>query len=576
MTGPGGRLLVATAVGTIGLTELVVLVSAVVITGLFIVAAALAVPHRSTPGTVPFLVVCLSLAMQPVPIAVRWIEGSQVETVLFGSFVVASLAWVVLAFEYTGRGPTMTAGRLGLLGGFGLATILGVLAGPTLDGFVLGVVFALNAVFQMTLFAAIVYATFLIGRSVVRYSDLSRESTILLGTLGGGLSILMLSRVLTPQVPVELVQGPQLLLLAAMGAVLSITQQRYDVFETGPSAGYLARETVFDELSQAAFIIDRDDQILDCNQRAATLFGTNRTQLLGQKVTDVLGRPYLGDDTAQLDGDTVDGPPDTEPVVLETMDGRRQFEILQTRLTAGRDEQVGRALLLEDVTERTTHEQRVDVLNRVLRHNLRNDLDAIDAFAEALEHDTATDETDATAHLERIEETALGLVDLGETVGRAERILGREEREQAIVDVVAVTESLCEEYQRGYPDATISLDAPDSLATVRTDGRVFEAVLEQVIENALEHNDRPDPHTTVHIEAAESDLRIEVIDDGPGIPSAEQEVLLQGEETALRHGTGVGLWFVHWGLTQLGGELELRANEPRGSVVALVLPSLSD
>jgi PAS domain S-box-containing protein len=562
--------------GDVPLLEVVILFGALVTTALFIAAAALAVPHRSTPGTVPFLVVCLSLAMQPGPIAIRWIQETQVTTVLFGSFVVAALAWVILASEYTGRGPTMTSPRVALLGAYGAVTILGVAVPLEMDGAVRGLVFALNQVLQITLFALIVYATFLVGRTVIRYGDLSRASTTLLGTLGGGLSLLMLSRVLTPQVPVELLRGPQLVLLVAMGIVFVVTQQRYDVFETGPSAGYLARETVFDELSQAAFIIDRDDQILDCNQTAATLFGANRTQLMGRQVDDVLGEINPVEGAVRLDGDTGHKTHDTEVVALETVDGNRQFELLQTRLATGAGESVGRALLLEDVTERTTHEQRVEVLNRVLRHNLRNDLDAINGFAEALEYDSGEEGTETVAHLEQIEETALDLVDLGETVGRTERILGREQRQQATVDVVAVTDSLCEQYRHTHPDATISLDAPDAMATVRTDGRVFEAVLDQVLENALEHNDRPNPHVTVCIETTDGELRIDVIDDGPGIPRGEQEVLLQGEETALRHGTGVGLWFVHWGLTQLGGELELRENEPRGSVVTLVFPSLSE
>lgn len=62
-----------------------------------------------------------------------------------------------------------------------------------------------------------------------------------------------------------------------------------------------------------------------------------------------------------------------------------------------------------------------------------------------------------------------------------------------------------------------------------------------------------------------------VTDDGPGIPERERTVLDSGTETQLEHGRGIGLWFVNWAVTRLGGELEFARNDPTGSVVTVRL-----
>lgn len=565
------------------MNAVLLLPGAAVITALFLAAALLAVPHRSTPGTLPFVLVCLSLAPLPGAVVARWLWEVQTGPFLFSSFAVAGLAWFVLAFEYTGRGPTVTRTSLGFLTLFGSATILGVLVGSSLDGLLRDLVFFSNTILQMTLFAAIVYGVFLVGRSTIRYDDLSPGSSLVLGTLGVGLLLLFFVAVLTPQLPAESLQGPQLLLLGVIASVLSVTQLRYDVFEGGPSAGHLARETVFDEMSQAAFIVDRDNRVLDCNRSAVRLFGPDRERLVGNRIDDVFWADdrrgtavSAGADESESSGRVAISGWDAmedDAVVLDTLEGRRQFAVQHSVLTTESDESIGRASLFEDVTERTTHEQRIDVLNRVLRHNLRNDLDAIDAFAEALEQETAA--TDPVETLDRIHETAAELAELGEMVGRTERLLARDDRQLVTVDVHSLLRELCADCRNAYPGVAVTVDAVTEDAVVRTDRALLEAVLREVVENALEHNDSADPHVEVTVGTTDGDILVEVRDDGPGIPAEERDVLLDGEETPLRHGSGIGLWFVHWGLVQLGGELDLRANEPRGSVVSLVLPSLA-
>jgi signal transduction histidine kinase len=521
----------------------------------FLVAAVQAFQYRHRPGMSVFVVLSLLLALLPIPVAFLWLGAVEnpdaIRRALFALYTFVQVCWLVFVFDYVGRGPTMTRPRVALVVGFGAATAGGVLLFPLFEGTVLGVALFLNGIFQTTLFATVGYATFLVFRAVILYDDLPRGDATLLLVVGTGLITLTLIQVLTPEIPPQLLQGPQLLVLWVVGLTAVVTQWREDAFESGPSAGHLARETIFDEMSGAAIITDENECVLDCNEPAVDLFGSSRAELLG---TDL---------SVLFDG--VDTVPEGQPAVLNTMKGQREFDVSVSSLTNSRGERLGTAYVLEDLTDRRTHEQRLEVLNRILRHNLRNDLDAIQGFAEALEHGD-----DAPELAARIEDSATDLAALGETVGKAERLLARDESDWRRVDLVAAVEGLTGSFRDRFPDASIQFETDSSELLVETDQSLLTGALEEVIDNALEHTDNEQPQVRITLETAPP--CIEVSDNGPGIPARERAVLLDGEERPLRHGSGIGLWFVHWALAALGGTLDLRENDPRGTVVTLQFP----
>lgn len=539
---------------------LVILAGVTVAVG-FLVAAFIALEHRSVPGVSPFIVLCLLLAAAPLPMVHIWMSGS--ETTIMALFVIFTfvwLAWLVLALEYTGSGPTMTAPRIGVLVAYGVLTALGVLVHPLVPDEFMPVLFQLNTVLQSVLFALLAYGVFLVTRSGARKGVGRRGEALVLAVAGFVLLFSALLRVLTPEFPVQPMQVPQLGLLGCIAALFILAQVRYDVFESGPGAGHLARETVFDNMDEAVFITDRGNRILDCNRTATELFRPTREQLLGTSVAEILGHKT---DWSRR-----------KPVELNTMNGYRTFDISRSPLRGEHETPVGWAYLLRDVTEQQTHEQRVDVLNRVLRHNLRNDLDAISGFAETLEHDWDGESVDEIQLTSRIQTTARALASLGETAEKSEKLLSRDQLEPRPVDVVTLVDSLFEEYRTRYPGVTLAADTVGG-SEIRTDETILKAVFEEVLENALEHNDSESPTVTVNVtRPADAHVRIEIRDDGPGIPAQERDVLLEGEESPLRHGSGLGLWLVHWSVLRLGGELRLEENDPRGTVVSLVIPDM--
>jgi len=228
----------------------------------------------------------------------------------------------------------------------------------------------------------------------------------------------------------------------------------------------------------------------------------------------------------------------------------------------------GYVAIQSDVTESEVTRQRLGVLNRMFRHNLRNRMNVIEGYAELIRQNEATDTDEELAEAaEAIVEAADDLASLSE---KAQTVSDALESEGTPRRVSTLVEDAVSRAESTYPEAAVRTDIETGLYA-RVDSRVG-AALDELIANALKHGGE-----TVHIdvcrtEADDSKLVVRVDDDGPGIPDEEWRVIKRGEETPLEHGTGMGLWLVHWVVKKAGGSMELEPSSLGGTAVTLKLP----
>jgi len=212
--------------------------------------------------------------------------------------------------------------------------------------------------------------------------------------------------------------------------------------------------------------------------------------------------------------------------------------------------------------------QVLDVLFRILRHNLRNDTNIIRGYAKILEKSVCS-EPERIA-IEEIQASVTDVVAYSQKAGRIQQVVS-ERTEQVTMDLVEELHHVVADVREEYPRAEIDVNVPNC-ALVRANSLLDKSIRE-MIENAIVHNDAETPQVTVSIDHGPDETTLTVRDNGPGLPEIEREALRRGTETQLQHTSGLGLWQVFWTVRQSDGKIDIEGHPPRGTTVHVHLPT---
>lgn len=487
------------------------------------------------------------------------------------------IPWAVFTFGYTGRERLVSLRTVSVVAtpaAVGIVATVVVFGSHTSSGVDLasaerasGLVAAAITFLNISQWFALLYAggLMLVSSGMLlwtfhRYDHLDSTTGTTLGVFG---TVPWLSILFGLQVqPISpLGQGSIVAVGILVGAGASVALVGpFPLFERVPAAANVGPKTIVEELSDLVVVTDGDGSVVEINQTA-------------RRTLDVTAASVLGADVEELLHTSVTDLQATDRIELESDDGRTLFEPAVSRLTDQHDHLLGYAVVLRDVTARTTRKQHLEVFNRVLRHNLRNDMTVVNGHAEMIASRAEDDAIVDSA--ESILQTGRELTSLAQTVRETEGTLNVDEPTDGetrlaplVADVLAAATS-----DRDRP--TCRSDVPDGVV-VEARKRPLRLALSHLVENAIEHNDNESPTVRISAEYDRDEtypLRVSIADDGPGIPELELQTIEAGVETPLQHSTGIGLWIVRWVVTVLGGKLEFSERPSRGTIVSIHLPA---
>ncbi len=200
---------------------------------------------------------------------------------------------------------------------------------------------------------------------------------------------------------------------------------------------------------------------------------------------------------------------------------------------------------------------RLEVLNRMLRHEVLNAVMVIQGYA-----DLDDESSDAGA---AIEEKSAAIERTVEEVKYLAR--GDDGPRETAVDVdELLSESVARARER-YPDVDLSVAAGGETPPVGADDRV-ERVFTHLVENAASVAET----VTVSTATTARSVRVAVRDDGPGLPSSQRRLLETGDIAEYDDpDTGFGLNVVRLLVEEYGGRIETDVGDD-GTTVTVTLP----
>ena len=300
------------------------------------------------------------------------------------------------------------------------------------------------------------------------------------------------------------------------------------------------------------------------NDAFADVFGVDRESIVGQPIDEVLSLPAgerPGDTPPEAINERVrEGEVTGAKVRRETAHGARTF--LFRGIPYAENGSVRAFGIYTDVTEIERRERHVKVLDRLLRHNLRNDLGVVIGRAEnVLER---ADDPDIESEAAALVEAANGLIDLSDTAKRIRRIIEGPETERSTIGVASLFGPVAADAREQFPEATVRIgDEFDDLAVLATSD--LRLALEELVENAIVHGaDAPavDLRAEPFEPAPGEWIDLLVVDNGPGIPEAERAAITGSRDiTQLQHGSGLGLWLVRWAVESVGGDVSFERRD---------------
>jgi signal transduction histidine kinase len=331
---------------------------------------------------------------------------------------------------------------------------------------------------------------------------------------------------------------------------LWVTVTEYDLFEQLPASRAVGRQTAFNASDAAIVVVNNDGNVSDLNPAASDLFSVTPANCVGEPLASLLPGSITADEIRQPD------PPTFEMPNSDTV-----IEAATTTTSDDSGQSIGETIVFTDITAERRRQQRIQVLNRVLRHNLRNDLNAAKGYVDIM----ADGSTDTEQFQSKVESILDDLVTIGDKAQSTEQVLKADPIATEATPVSILVNDGVKSVISTHGTVRTDITVPEAPA-VRINPSVIQSVIEEIIENAVRHTD--DATVTITYDADPPTLSI--ADDGPGISTHEITVLENAQETDLEHGSGLGLWLIKWGTESFGGTV--RFDTADGTEVSIEFP----
>lgn len=220
--------------------------------------------------------------------------------------------------------------------------------------------------------------------------------------------------------------------------------------------------------------------------------------------------------------------------------------------------------------DKVPHQEHLSVLHRVLRHDLRNGVNAIKGWTKVLEDNARSNPDKAVEAAKHILDRAEQLERISNEAGQLNQLMniGTERQQLNLNHLIAGIVADCE--QR-FDAPEIAVDIPPK--TMVWGNKQLRFALDNIVDNALRHNTE---RVTIQITATVGEhwVDLSIADTGGGLPPVEKEIITGKRQVdQLNHSSGLGLWLIKWILDQHDAGLNIKTADVPGTTFDMTLPA---
>lgn len=314
----------------------------------------------------------------------------------------------------------------------------------------------------------------------------------------------------------------------------------------------------FRNTENPTIITDGDYVIQDVNQACIDFTGYDRDELVGSQPVVFFSRPETFE---ELLTKLENNEPWQGYFEAETKDGFLIYGQGSAIPMTIDGETQGYSGIFVDLTERRRYEQALQVIHRVLRHDLKNEMNIVLGYLETLE---ANSPQDTLEPVQEVSEIVEGLLRRAERARKFEEQLHSGfEKPNTAVELEPILEAEIEQFSRRFPGSQVDVDSIPDCEVIAND--LLAAVFESVLENTVTHSDGT-PVVEITVEEHVGSVTISIADDGPGVAKADRDQIFGREEfDDLRHGDGFSLYFVDSVVEMYGGSIDVSESDLGGA-----------
>lgn len=339
-------------------------------------------------------------------------------------------------------------------------------------------------------------------------------------------------------------------------------------------------EIILKNIAAGVLSVDSEDRITSVNPAAEKLLGLNQNLSIGHKIEDVLS-PGLVEALWKPIKERVQFSNFSGEIDLTDIGINLTLLADATRFVDENNEDYGVVIVVDDASEQVKV-QRVAAWREVARriaHEIKNPLTPIKISAQRLLRKFG-DQFEGKDHqvfescISTIVSEVDALRDLVNEFSKFSRLPSIRTRPEHLADLLHQALNL---FNVGYEHIEFeTARIRDDMPLVPLDREQMIRVFTNVITNAIASIPEDREKALISISARLLEdvnvIRIEIADNGSGIPEALKQRVLEPYFSTKKEGTGLGLAIVNQIISDHGGYLRIQDNQPVGTVVIIELP----